>query len=505
MSRRFTKSVLILLVISICFSMMPIHALAADKPMDKADMQTILNATEVHPQRTGYSELDNAIAKILKPCKDADTYTKVKTLYDWTVKNVSYSWEYYSKTKAPAYEFFTKTYKLTNKNDLQDAFPMDMIYRSYHSITAKKGVCYDYAILFAIMARYVGLEAYVHTGYYDFEDWSGISGSGHHGWTEIVIGEDTYVFDPQRDNRYSTNQGKQMDAFFGIPWSDAWRYKVELDTEANEARDAEMLPLTEHRHYNVKINVTCSPSGSGVSGKGTYLDCEEITLKSSDSTPVREWYASDGTLLSSEPSYNPTPGKSASVIAMFENDHFLDVPANAWFAADVNEATERNLAKGTATFTFEPDGALTRAMVVQFLVRVDGADVSDIAAAPFADVNQKDWYAGAVNWAYENKIVNGVSKDRFEPEEIISRQDFVTMLIRYLSSKGLSVKGNKLTYSDTKNISGYALDAMKQAQKIGLMQGYPDNTVRPNDTVIRCEGVTFIMRLVRYMEQASAA
>ena len=59
-------------------------------------------------------------------------------------------------------------------------------------LTARTGVCYDWGILFAVMARYVGVESYVHTGILRIGTWT-----GHHGWTELRLGGKNYIFDGQ--------------------------------------------------------------------------------------------------------------------------------------------------------------------------------------------------------------------------------------------------------------------------------------------------------------------
>ena len=77
-----------------------------------------------------------------------------------------------------------------------------MIYRAYHMLTARTGVCYDWGFCFAVMARYVGIESYVHTGILRIGDWT-----GHHGWTELKLGGKNYIFDGQQDWRSKQNYG----------------------------------------------------------------------------------------------------------------------------------------------------------------------------------------------------------------------------------------------------------------------------------------------------------
>ena len=111
--------------------------------------------------------------------------------------------------------------------------PYEVVNRAYYALTERKGVCYDYAALFAVIARYIGFESFVRTGEFIFET---MFGTGHHGWTSIYIDGREYVFDPQRDYRICFD-ATQPDKFyyFGVDEEHAWRYNPE---ECNDARDA---------------------------------------------------------------------------------------------------------------------------------------------------------------------------------------------------------------------------------------------------------------------------
>lgn len=499
MSSRFHRLTSMILVVVLLFSV--VQPVSAASRMVPVDLTAAINAQKLYPQRTGCIEVDNAIERILAPYKNATTYEKVKACYDWVVKNTTYSWHGYSKKTAPAYEYFSLTYDLKYEEGLQLSVPKDMIYRSYHTLTEHKGVCYDYSILFAVMCRYIGIEAYVHTGYYTMENWSGVGGKAlHHGWTQVVIGGQTYVFDLQREYRYRQNQGKNTFAFFGIPLSTAWRYSQE--TALNTARDKSMLPVAGHRHFQVQVDVICSSSGKGVTGTGKYQDCASVTLTSASDVPVKGWYLPDGTTVHIGNTLTFVPNSDKTLVAMFQGDIFLDVYIGHWYYQDVLDATNRSLVKGTSAIYFSPNDRMTRAMTVEFLARISNADLSACSETPFTDVPADAWYAGAVNWAYENQVVMGTSATTFSPDEWVTREDFVTMLIRYLNAQEniFPIETVDLTYTDFSTISEYALQPVSQAQALELVMGYPDDTFRPADFVNRAEGVTFLMRLIRCME-----
>ena len=49
----------------------------------------------------------------------------------------------------------------------------------------------------------------------------------------------------------------------------------------------------------------------------------------------------------------------------------------------------------------------------------------------FTDVSEKAWYAEAVEYAVNNGLMNGVGNNKFEPETAMSRAMLVTVLWRY--------------------------------------------------------------------------
>ena len=207
-----------------------------DDALSTSEARTLLNSQELHPQRTGWVELDNLIENMLENA-GSDTYSKLRYMYDWLVKNVTYSWEGYSNTNASAAAYNSVTGYNYLRNMTYDGYtktiPDDMANRTYHILTARKGVCYDYAIAIAVVARYIGIESYVHTGRFIFEDTS--NGAGHHGWAILVLNGANYVFDPQRDARNYEYYGRNG-YYFGIPSNKTSRYQPNYwsaDTTAN--------------------------------------------------------------------------------------------------------------------------------------------------------------------------------------------------------------------------------------------------------------------------------
>ena len=486
----------VLLAFCLLLGCLPVFsASAAGDAMSNDAVRELLNGVELHPQRTGYPELDKMLEDIFVPYQDSDNYTKLKAAYDWTIRNINYSWAPYSQNWAPAYDCFVPRYDLAYEEGLQEAMPWEIVNRTYHSVKYREGICYDYAAVFAVMARYLGFEAFVHTGYFVFEAGYG-TGSGHHGWAEVRIDGVNYIFDPQRDYRMSANGTAAIpDYYFGIPMENAWRYSPE--TEVNAARDAGFLPVTAEREqlYTVRVEATASGTARGT---GRYPAGTEVTV-TAQGEGFRGWYDEKGRLCSAEADYTFTAQRHITLRAVFDGEMFADVSANAWYYADVTEAERRGIVNGTQPFTFNASGTLTRAMAASILARAENVQTS-ADEAPFADIPANAWYAGAVAWSKEAGVINGIGKNLFYPNVDVTREQFVTMLMRYAAFCGKSPEETELPYTDLGSVSAFALTAMRQAQTVGLIGGYRDGTFRPQNSLARAEGVTMLMRLVRWLE-----
>ncbi len=497
MKKKAWKKLLALLTaVALCVCVFPGNsARAAGDALPLSTVEKLLNAEELHPQRTGYAAIDGMLEKIDAPNRGNDTYTRIKAMYDWSVNNISYSWAGYSQNWAPAYDCFTLKYDLAYETGLPEAYPLDMIYRTYHMLTARTGVCYDWGILFAVMARYVGLESYVHTGILRIGDWT-----GHHGWTELKLGGASYIFDAQQDNRSKGLHGGILHDHFGIAPASAGRYTQE--TAANAARDASLLPVTAERIRVARLTVEASRSGT-VAGAGTHPWGSQVTLSAQGEVPVAGWYTPSGELLGEEQEFSLLLDGDTKVLALFEGDLFVDI-LEGWYLADVEEAVERGLLYGVTECSFAPKAAMNRAMLAALLARAEGADLSEVEPCPFTDVDQTKWYAKAVNWAYANGLVHGVRETKFDPLGKVTREQAAAMIVRFLNRKEVPTAAENLraSFSDVDNVSAYAFDDLCIAKGSGILSGYHDGTIRPKAAVTRAEGTAMLMRMVRYLEAA---
>ena len=188
-------------------------------------------------------------------------------------------------------------------------------------------------------------------------------------------------------------------------------------------------------------------------------------------------------------------------------DDFTDVSRSDWYYQFVDYVTSKGYFNGVADKTFAPADNMTRAMFVTVLFRFHGAK-GDSSQSAFVDVAPGEWYTAAINWAAANKIVDGVGNGKFAPNDPITRAQMCTMIERYLD---LYRKAWKVTLPETGSVSvmvdesaipAYALAAVKQCQRHGLVNGFEDGTFRPNDLSTRAQVAAVIYRMSYLVQNA---
>jgi hypothetical protein len=103
---------------------------------------------------------------------------------------------------------------------------------------------------------------------------------------------------------------------------------------------------------------------------------------------------------------------------------------------------------------------------------------------PFTDVEKTHWAHDKILTLRQQQIVAGYENNEFRPNRSITRAEFVAMTIHAL---GLEPETAPLSFKDKDQIPGWANQAIQTAVKAGLIHGYEDGTVRPNQEISRAE------------------
>ena len=182
--------------------------------------------------------------------------------------------------------------------------------------------------------------------------------------------------------------------------------------------------------------------------------------------------------------------------SVVEKIEFADVAETDWFYSAVQYVVKNKLMSGTGNQLFEPKIPLTREMLTMILYNMEGnPDVTGLQTS-FQDVKYGQWYTNAILWGKANGIVAGYSETIFGLGDRITREQLVTILYRYTKWKGMATpirEGVLEGFADKDNISDYALDGVKWAVTVGIVQGDGTNLHMKNFAT-RAEVASMFMR-----------
>ena len=184
---------------------------------------------------------------------------------------------------------------------------------------------------------------------------------------------------------------------------------------------------------------------------------------------------------------------------------FTDVSEKDWFYNDAMFVYKNGLMLGTSKTLFSPHGTVTRGMMATILWRMEGS-LAPKGENSFTDVEAGMWYTDAITWTAENGIFAGYSKEKFGPDDPITREQLTAIFYRYADYKGykLTVTENLDKFEDADKITDYAKMVMQWAVGNGLIKGKSENLLDPQGTATRAEIAAMLHRFVEKAKPTQA-
>ncbi len=167
--------------------------------------------------------------------------------------------------------------------------------------------------------------------------------------------------------------------------------------------------------------------------------------------------------------------------------------SNHWAKDQIRYVVGNGLMSGVSSTAFEPNTAMTRAMIVTVLYRMENEP--NAAKNVFSDVPNGMWYTDAISWAHRNNIVSGYSSDKFGPNDPVTREQAAVIMYRYAKMRNYNTAYTDSSlnkFSDKGSISSYAVTAMKWATSRGVMTGTSSTTIAPKTNITRAQTATML-------------
>lgn len=172
--------------------------------------------------------------------------------------------------------------------------------------------------------------------------------------------------------------------------------------------------------------------------------------------------------------------------AFAEEPKFSDVPNSHPNYEHIHYLYSEGIIQGFSQDKFEPKFDLTRGQAALMIARAFDLDQTPRETV-FTDVN-KD-LSGAVQSAYEAKIVNGTSATSFDPYAKITREQMALLLTRAFKLEEESAK----EFSDV-GMHSIAYSSVRKIHAFGITNGVNENRFNPGGFVSRQDFSAFLAR-----------
>lgn len=306
--------------------------------------------------------------------------------------------------------------------------------------------------------------------------------------------------DPEGWNAYASAQ--EGSSFYSQDGGSTW---IEVSTPEYYEANFSIKAFTENGDGKTQVSFQTQDSREVVSVEN--MAGEEVMIQpngtfslSTNTQYIYECHLPDGRGGSSSFSNTFTTGNEPALVVNTRERSlpFTDVSPYDWFFPAVEYCYENGLVNGVTATSFQPGGNAYRAALATILWRSAGSPTPS-TPEEFVDVADGVWYTDAISWAAEAGIVNGMGNGIFRPEGAISRQDFGVMLYRFYGQNHTIPTGSETSlspYTDAGQISDYGRQAIIWCVDNGILNGRTANTLAPQSTIRRSEMAAMIQRFM---------
>ena len=199
-------------------------------------------------------------------------------------------------------------------------------------------------------------------------------------------------------------------------------------------------------------------------------------------------------------SANEIAGSEANANNNNYQDLFIDLDGVAWAKDSILYLCKRGIVNGKANKIFAPEDAVTREEFVKMIVVGLKLNAGYTTNATFADVKENEWYTSYVKAALNEGIITGESETEFGIGRYITRQDMAVIAYRAMRKIKEIPETADNNFSDKDDISNYAINAVSVLSKNGIINGI-DNKYNPLKNVSRAETAVMLNRLIDFVEK----
>lgn len=164
-----------------------------------------------------------------------------------------------------------------------------------------------------------------------------------------------------------------------------------------------------------------------------------------------------------------------------------------WSTTYVKRLTGMNVIKGYDDNSFKPYQGITRQEFAKIIVAALDLEGRS-KALDFKDNDSiQSWARDYILIAQGHNILSGYEDGTFRPDKPMSRVEIATALGRLLEGEDIGVLVN---FTDKNKLPNWSFNEINKCIYYGILSGYEDNTIRPNNIVNRAEAAKMIYQLL---------
>lgn len=206
------------------------------------------------------------------------------------------------------------------------------------------------------------------------------------------------------------------------------------------------------------------------------------------STPTTPSYGGIGGGGSSDTIMSPVTDEKYAIDAPVPSVYFNDINQAPWAEVAVNKLAEVGIVNGKGDKTFAPNDNITREEFVSIVVRAFELTKAT-EEIKFADVPADAWYYDAVKKGYNCGIITGKDDKTFGTGEFLTRQDMAIIISRAAEYSGMELYTADINkeLTDMDDVADYAVLAVRKMVKAKVISGYEDGSFKPLNCTTRAQ------------------
>ena len=178
--------------------------------------------------------------------------------------------------------------------------------------------------------------------------------------------------------------------------------------------------------------------------------------------------------------------------------HFTDMKNHSWAVSSIEYVYGSGIMDGTGSGQFKPGNAVTRDVFVGTVCRM--LNFTTRRGTGFDDVSTDNPYYTEIMTAQAMGIAKGDGKGHFKPDEVITREEAIAILVRAMKAANIPIENASVmlldAYNDRTSVSNYATGDMASMIKMGILKGDANGNLNPQALIIRAEMAILIHRVL---------